>query len=79
MFSSLAYAIVLMGCSDEMTMCREMAKDQRVFVTLRECENSQDKALLSEAALEIDYPVVATKCIERERRFAQTGTRYIGK
>lgn len=79
MITSLAYAIILMGCSDDMSMCREIAKDNRAFATKQQCEQRQDEALMSDVALEIDYPVVASKCIERERRFAQAGSTYIAK
>jgi hypothetical protein len=78
MISSLAYAIILMGCSDDMTMCREMARDERVFATLRECERTEGEALRSEVALEIDYPVVASKCAAGAEKFAQKGLSNIG-
>lgn len=79
MITSLAYAIILMGCSDDMSMCKELAKDNRAFTTKQQCEQWQDEALMSDVALEIDYPVVASKCIEREHRFAQAGARYIAR
>ncbi len=79
MITSLAYAIILMGCSDDMSMCREMVRDNRAFATLRECEKAQDDALRSNIALEIDYPVVATKCKLGSYRFTQTGTPSIGQ
>ncbi|WP_156472238.1 hypothetical protein [Sphingorhabdus sp. M41] len=78
MFSSLAYAIILMGCSDDMTLCREMVRDKRIFATLQECENTEGKALQSDIALEIDYPVVASKCTVAADKFAQTGQPNIG-
>lgn len=79
MITSLAYAIILMGCSDDMSMCREMTRDNRVFATLRECEKAQEDALRSNIALEIDYPVVATKCAPGSYEFTQTGASYIGQ
>lgn len=78
MISSLAYAIILMGCSDDMSLCREMARDERVFATLRECERSEAKALQSKVALEIDYPVVASKCTQGREKFARKGASHIG-
>ncbi|WP_424429226.1 hypothetical protein [Parasphingorhabdus sp.] len=79
MITGLAYAIILMGCSDDMTMCREIVRDNRAFATLRECEKAQEDALRSNIALEIDYPVVATKCTQGSYRFTQTGAAYIGQ
>ena len=78
MISSLAYAIILMGCSDDMTICQEMARDKRVFVTLQECERTEAKVLQSDVALQIDYPVVATKCAAGAKTFAQKGATNIG-
>lgn len=78
MLSSLAYAIILMGCSDDMSLCQEMVTDKRVFATLRECEKTEAKALQSDVALEIDYPVVASKCTAGAEKFAQKGASYIG-
>ena len=77
MISSLAYAIILMGCSDDMAMCKEMVRDQRVFATLQECERTEAKALQSDVALEIDYPVVASKCAAAAKKFAQKGASHI--
>ena len=79
MITSLAYAIILMGCSDDMSLCREMVRNNRSFATMRECEEAQDYALQSNIALEIDYPVVATKCIPGSYKFTQTGASYIGQ
>jgi hypothetical protein len=73
MFSSLAYAIVLMGCSDDMSICRETSRYNRVFATLAQCEQAQDVALMSDVALEIDYPTVAAKCVQNVRIFADKG------
>ncbi|WP_321327538.1 hypothetical protein [uncultured Parasphingorhabdus sp.] len=78
MISSLAYAIVLMGCSDDMSMCREMARDERMFETLGECERRENTALRSDMALEMDYPVVAVKCTAGAEKFAQKGVSDIG-
>ncbi len=78
MISSLAYAIILMGCSDDMSMCREVARDERVFATLRECERTEAQALQSDVALAIDYPVVASKCAKGADKFAQKGAAHIG-
>ena len=79
MINSLAYAIVLMGCSDDMTMCNELTKDDRAFDTLAQCEMAQEQALLSKTALEIDYPVVATKCVAGAEKFVKAGSAYIGR
>lgn len=79
MITSLAYAIILMGCSDDMSMCREMVRDNRAFATLQECEKAQEDALQSNIASEIDYPVVATKCTLGGYKFTQTGATYIGQ
>ncbi|ASK89987.1 hypothetical protein [Sphingorhabdus sp. SMR4y] len=78
MISSLAYAIILMGCSDDMSLCREMARDERRFATLAECKRSEGKALQSDVALALDYPVVASKCTAGTERFARKGTKHIG-
>ena len=78
MISSLAYAIILMGCSDDMTLCKEMVRHERVFATLQECERTEAMVLQSEVALEIDYPVVATKCAAGAKTFAQKGATNIG-
>mgnify|MGYP005825905859 CR=1 FL=1 len=77
--TGLTYALILMGCSDDMSTCTEVARDKQLSTTLRECEKSQEDALQSEIALEIDYPVVAAKCIRGGEKFAQTGARYIGQ
>ncbi len=79
MITSLAYAIILMGCSDDMSMCRKMVRDDRVFATLQECEKAQDDALRPNIALEIDYPVVATNYTPGSYKFTQTGASYIGQ
>lgn len=73
MFTSLAYAIVLMGCSDDMSVCHETTRDNRVFATLAECERAQDAALMSDIALEIDYPTVAAKCVRNAKTYADKG------
>ena len=79
MMTGLAYALILMGCSDDMSQCREVATDTRFSATLRECEKAQPDALRSETAMEIDYPVVATKCVAGRYRFAKTGTSSVGR
>ena len=79
MISSIAYAIILMGCSDDMNMCSELARDKRVFSTLRDCERAQEESLMSDVALKIDYPVVAARCESGGKRFAKTGAAYIGQ
>ena len=79
MISSLAYAIILMGCSDDMTVCRDIVRDDHAFISLQECEKSQNEALQSEIALKIDYPVVATKCTSGSYQFAQTNASQVGQ
>lgn len=79
MISSLAYAIILMGCSDDMTVCRDIVRDDEAFATVQECEKSQNEALRSEIALEIDYPVVATKCTSDSYQFAHTNASQVGR
>lgn len=79
MISSLAYAIILMGCSDDMSMCSEMAKDSRVFATRAQCERAEEEALMSKTAMEIDYPMIATKCVRGADKFVKAGTAYIGQ
>ena len=79
MMTGLAYALILMGCSDDMSQCREVATDTRFSATLRECEKAQSDALRSETAMEIDYPVVATKCVAGRDKFAKTGTSSVGR
>lgn len=79
MVGSLAYAIMVTGCSDDMSMCSEMVSDNRAFATLDECKAAQDMALRSNVALEIEYPVVAAKCIPGSERFAEMARAYIGQ
>ena len=79
MMTGLAYALILMGCSDDMSMCHEVGRGKQLSATLRECEATQEEVLQSGVALEVDYPVVATKCMRGGDRLAQTGTTSIGK
>ena len=79
MMTGVAYALILMGCSDDMSMCQEVGRGKHLSATQRECEISQEDALQSDIALGIDYPVVATKCMRGSDRLVQTGASYIGK
>ena len=79
MISSIAYAIILMGCSDDMNRCSEMARDKGDSATLKDCERAQEKALISDVALRIDYPVVAAKCDQGSKTYAKTDAAHIGQ
>ncbi len=78
MITGLAYALILMGCSDDMTMCTDLVRDRDMSATLQECEKAQHAALQSDIALESDYPVVATRCMAGGEKFAETGVADIG-
>ncbi|WP_373491577.1 hypothetical protein [Parasphingorhabdus sp.] len=78
MVTGLDYALILMGCSDDMTMCTNAVRDRNIRAMLRECEKAQSDALQSDIALESDYPVVATRCMAGGENFAETGVADIG-
>lgn len=68
MIGGLAYVIVLMGCSDDMRSCTQLARDKRSFETFTKCDQAQQSALLSDTATQIDFPTIASKCVILERR-----------
>jgi len=78
MIAGLAYALILTGCSDDMTRYTELFRDRNIRTTLRECENAQSDALQSNIASESDYTVVATRRIAGIEKFTDTGAPDIG-
>lgn len=61
--SSTMFALLLFGCSDDGTSCRQLAAQPKYYDSQVLCEADFDVALQSDVSLRSDYPNVVAKCI----------------
>lgn len=59
---SMVFALVLLGCADDGSVCERLATPIEQYGSKAQCEASQEAALGSDAAMRADYPTVVTRC-----------------
>ncbi len=68
-----AIVLVLFGCSDDLSQCQRLPRQELVsYASFGGCEAGQPAALGSEAALAADYPTVVVQCMSM-RQLAALG------
>ena len=68
-----AIVLVLFGCSDDLSQCRRVPRQELVsYASYGNCEAQQDSVLSGRAAMAADYPTVAVKCLSM-RQLASLG------
>lgn len=58
---TLAIALVLFGCSDDLAQCVEVREE--AYATKSQCEAASRSLLMSEVALSADYPTMTAMCM----------------
>jgi hypothetical protein len=61
--SVLAYGLVLLGCADDGSACRPLDLPAVRYVAAAACEAQVETALMSDAAMRADYPIVEARCV----------------
>lgn len=61
--STTVFALLLFGCSDDGSACRQLAAQPKHYDSQAMCEADVDLALSSELSLRADYPSVVAKCV----------------
>jgi hypothetical protein len=61
--SSTIFALLLFGCSDDGSACRQLAAQPKYYDSQVLCEADIDFALQSDVSLRSDYPSVVAKCL----------------
>ena len=61
--SGTVVALLLFGCSDDSSACRQLAGPPRYYASQVLCEADIDLALQGEVSLRSDYPSVIGKCL----------------
>ncbi|MFM5908114.1 MAG: hypothetical protein ACKOPO_11115 [Novosphingobium sp.] len=62
---ALAFALVMLGCSDAGDACQTLQASQATYATRAECTARIDDALMSDAAMRADHPTVIARCESR--------------
>jgi hypothetical protein len=58
----MIFALLLFGCSDDGSQCRQLAALPKHYEARLLCEADAQTALQSDVALRADYPVVEARC-----------------
>ena len=66
--STTVIALLLFGCSDDGSVCRQLAARPKYYDSQVMCEADVDMALQSDVSLRADYPSVVAKCLAVEER-----------
>ena len=59
----MIFALLLFGCADDGSQCRQLATTPRHYEAKITCEADAEMALQSDAALRSDDPVVEARCL----------------
>lgn len=61
--SVLAYGLMMLGCADDGTACKQLNIATTRYAAAAECEAQIETALMSDAAMRADYPIVEARCV----------------
>jgi hypothetical protein len=61
--SVLAYGLILLGCADDGTACRQLDLPPIHYAAATACQAEIETALMSDAAMRADYPIVEARCV----------------
>ena len=63
--STLAFALVLFGCSDDLSQCVKVRSQP--YESISQCRGATTDALRSEDALTSDYPTMTAICMSAKK------------
>jgi hypothetical protein len=63
MMSVLAYGLILLGCADDGTACRQLDLPPIHYAAAASCQAEVETVLMSDTAMRADYPVVEARCV----------------
>ena len=61
--AGFAFALLLMGCSDDGSACKTLATADHAYTSRAACLIDQDALLNGEVARKADYPDVMVQCV----------------
>jgi len=61
--SVLAYGLILLGCADDGSACQKLDLATTRYVAAAECRAEIPAALMGDAAMRADYPVIEARCV----------------
>lgn len=74
MAGSIIYALMLFGCSDDLSQCDRLSFQTQSFDVRSSCLDAQPAVLSSKQALSAPYPTVVAQCLtpEQAKQLPQT-------
>ena len=60
---TLLYSLILFGCTDDGSSCQRLSLPPQRYEVSSRCEAEIEAALMSDAAMRADYPMVEARCV----------------